>query len=143
MLVVLLAILLLTLETVAAGLLDKTDGLLLLNKPLAACGFPLERTPLALDPVPGNLANGLVPELPGGTNRDVVLEDDGLVVVADTTEGLIETTTFFVRFNLGLTRFLNNCFRRLVNFFTSIFLSFSDLFTFPERKNVTWCNDPH
>ena len=135
MLVVLLAILLLTLETVAAGLLDKADGLLL-NNPLAACGLPLERIPLALDPVPGNLANGLVPELPGGTNRDVVLEDDGLVVVADTTEGLIETTLFFVRFSLGLTRFLNNCFRRLVNFLTSIFLSFSSFVTFPERKNA-------
>ena len=75
MLVVLLAILLLTLETVAAGLFDRTDGRLLLNKPLAACGLPRERSPLPLVPVPGNLTKGLPPELPGGTNRDVVLDD--------------------------------------------------------------------
>ena len=99
--------------------------------------MPRERIPRALDPVPGNLANGLVPELPGGTNLDVVRDDAGLVVVdAEMTEGLMETATFLGRFNLGLTRFLNNCFRRLVNFLTSIFFSFSALEPFP--KTIEW-----
>ena len=125
MLVVLLAILLLTLETVAVGFLDITDGRRFENNPLDACGLVLERTPLDLDPVPGNLANGLAPELPGGINLDVVLDDSGLVVV-EAREGLIETTTLLFRFRfiLGLTRFLNNSLRRLVSFLTSIFFSF-------------------
>ena len=93
--------------------------------------MPRERIPRPLDPVPGNLAKGLVPELPGGTNLDVVRDDAGLVVV-EVTKGLMETATFLGRFNLGLTRFLNNCFRRLVSFLTSIFLSFSALEPFPE-----------
>ena len=123
-------------------MLGNVDGLLATNNPLAAWGFCLPRTPLALDPVGGSRDKGFDEILDGGLNLEVVLSESIFVVVEVGRGDLVEDEDVNLPGRiLGLILFLKSSFRLLCSFFTSIFFSFSSLLPFPKQnKNlVTLC----